>query len=398
MNNNFKKNLGITLIFVVSGLQFFSYFGSVLVTPSLSKLSNGYANLEHNRPYPVDWVWVTVIGRITGAYILCNLTLRIGFFKVMRIMIFAYILIATLVSLYTFTDTLLYDDIKFMFLQRFLYSFFIPASFMLPALFFLKQRIKNPIMLSAYACLSVGLGTFLIFKYLAIRNFYDSWYHMIFYVSVVSGICYFFAENLLSKFIDYQPSFTTIKLPFSRLILASSFGGVCGATFSYHLAFIHSYVQEVLIGNNIQSISVTYYYALLISIIPVAKLVYAKSIFNPLKFSTLSVCLIAIIMANINEIGLKVYIAEQVIFGFLTAILLAPCHALYYQLFKDTQNYLNGMFWFVSFFTLFATTPHFFRKFFEIKEYAWLSIVYLLPVSLLFIVALNNYAKEIKVK
>ena len=93
MSSIFKKNLGIILILMVSGLQFFSYIGSILVTPTLLKSLHGYTSLKTSRPFLMDWVWVTVIGRIIGAYVLCKLALHIGFFKVMRIMVIAHILL-----------------------------------------------------------------------------------------------------------------------------------------------------------------------------------------------------------------------------------------------------------------------------------------------------------------
>ncbi len=397
MSSIFKKNLGIILILMVSGLQFFSYIGSVLVTPTLLKSLHGYTSLKTSRPFLMDWVWVTVIGRIIGAYVLCKLALHVGFFKVMRIMVIAHILLAILISTYNFTGILLYRDIQFMFLHRSLHAFFIPASFMLPSLFLLNQRIKTPIMLSAYTCLSVGLGTLLLYKYLAFVQFCDGWYNIIFYASVVSSLCYIFAEKLLNKVITHQTPFSAVKLPLNGLFLVCTFGGLCGISFSYHFAFVDSYINEVLISNGAQNASFSYfYYALLVAIIPIARFIYAKSIFTPLKFSALGICLLALIITTIPVMTLNMYIAEQIIFGFLVAMLLAPCHALVYQLFENTHNYLDGMFWFVSCFTLFAITPHFFRKLLGIQSLAWLSILYLVPIALLFIFALSRYEREVR--
>ncbi|MEI6627802.1 MAG: hypothetical protein WCN27_00105 [Alphaproteobacteria bacterium] len=148
-----------------------------------------------------------------------------------------------------------------------------------------------------------------------------------------------------------------------------TFGGICGITFSYHFAFVDSYVNEVLINSDLQNASFSYYYySLLVAIILVAKFVYTKSIFNPLKFLTLGICLIAIIIANTDLITLRMYIAEQIIFGFLAAILLVPSHALVYQLFNDTRNYFDGMFWFVSFLPYLQLHLTFFVSCLELKH------------------------------
>ena len=389
-----KQHLYVILLLMVSGLQFFSYLGSVLVTPKLVKSLHGYTSLKTNMPFLVDWVWVTVIGRIIGAYLLCKLTLLIGFFKVMRLLVLVHILLAIAISSFNFTGTLLYEDIQFMFVHRFLHAFFIPASFMLPSLFLLNQHPKNPIILSGYACLSIGLGTLLIYKYLDFVQFYDGWHNVILYASVVSGVCYLFAEKLLRS-TQRPPPLITEKLPWHRLFLVCTYAGTCGISFSYHFAFVDIYVKEILMGIDYQKCSFAYYYyALLIAIVPVAKFVYKQGMFMPLKLATLGICLVAILMANTHTITLPFYIVEQLIFGCLAAILLVPCHALVYQLFKDRPNYFEGMFWFVTCFTLFAITPHFFLKLLGVQALPWLGILYLLPIAGLFIVALSYYEKQ----
>ena len=105
----------------------------------------------------------------------------------------------------------------------------------------------------------------------------------------------------------------------------------------------------------------------------------------------------AVTLAIVQQITSNMYIAEQIIFGFLAAVLLVPCHALVYQLFKDTRNYFEGMFWFVTCFTLFAITPHFFIKLIGIKSLPWLGILYIVPIAFLFILALGRYEKEVRV-
>jgi hypothetical protein len=110
-----------------------------------------------------------------------------------------------------------------------------------------------------------------------------------------------------------------------------TFRGLCGISFSYNFSFVDSYINEVLISNGAQNASFSYfYYALLVAIIPIARFIYAKSIFTPLKFSALGICLLALIITTIPVMTLNMYIAEQIIFGFLVAMLLAPCHALYH--------------------------------------------------------------------
>jgi hypothetical protein len=133
-----------------------------------------------------------------------------------------------------------------------------------------------------------------------------------------------------------------------------------------------------------------YYYSVVVSIIPVAKFVYAKNLFTPLKLSTIGIVIIAISLASSSQITYHMYIIEQIIFGFLSAVLIAPCHALVYQLFKDTQNYFEGMFWFVTSFSVLAIAPHLLTKFLEIHLLSWAGIIYIVPVGFLFIFALSR--------
>ena len=128
MQNILKKNLGTALLLIVVGLQFFSYLGSILITPNLSKSLHGYSNLKNDLPLVVDWVWVTIFGRIIGGYILCKMAIKIGFFNIMRIIVISHILLAILVSSINITGTILYQDIQFLFVHRFFHAFLIPAS------------------------------------------------------------------------------------------------------------------------------------------------------------------------------------------------------------------------------------------------------------------------------
>ncbi len=138
-----------------------------------------------------------------------------------------------------------------------------------------------------------------------------------------------------------------------------------------------------------------YYYALVAAIIPVARFVYKKEFFTPLKITTLAITLTAITLAIFQQITAGLYITEQIIFGLLAAILFVPCHALFHQLFKYTRNYFEGMFWFITGFTLFAITPNFFLKLLGVKSLPWLGLLYILPIAFLFIFALNQYEKEL---
>ncbi len=398
MQSIFKKNLGTALLLIVVGLQFFNYLGSILLTPDLSKSLHGYRNLKTDLPFLVDWVWITVFGRIIGGYILCKLAICIDFFNTMRIIVISHTLLAILVSSINITSTILYQDIQFLFAHRFFHAFLIPASFMLPTLFLLNQNEKKPIMLSAYSLLAVSTGSLLIYKYLAIVEFAKGWNNIIFYVSIISCICYFFAEKFLRNE-TCHPNFIGKKPTFSRLLLVCTFGGICGISFSYHFAFVDSYVNNVIICKGYTNASFSYfYYALITAIIPVAKLVYKKDIFIPLKFSSIGIILTTIIMTVTPTISLSVYILEQIIFGVLVAVLIVPCHSLVHQLFRNTNNYFKGMFWFTTFSTLFSITPHFFLKLLGIKSLPWLGIIYVIPIALLFILALSKYEKEIKTR
>ena len=305
-----------------------------------------------------------------------------------------YILLALSVSSANFTDVILYKDVQFLFVFRFINAFLIPAPFMLPILFLLNQNPKKPIMLSAYVCLAIGIGTILIYKFLSIIKFCNGWQNIMLCASVIGGICYLFFEKHIPDDTPRTPP-TTSKLDFGKILLVAAFGGTCGVTFRYHFAFVDSYVNNLIICGNCQNVSFAYYYyAILISIIPVAKFIYRKNIFSPLKISAVGINLIAIIIAITPEITLDFYIIEQVLFGILTAVLLVPCHALVYEIFKDTPNYFDGMFWFVTFFSLFAITRHFFLKLLGISSLPWLSLLYIAPISSVFIFALSRYEQK----
>ena len=246
------------LLLIVVGLQFFCYLGSTMVNVNVLKSLHGFSNLIPDRLLTNDWVWVTIFGRIIGGYILCKLAFRIGFFKVMRIIVIAYILLAISIVSHNFTDTVLYQDLQFLFVHRLIHAFLIPASFMLPSLFLLNYYTSKPIMLSAYVNIGIGLGSLLLYKYLAIVKFAKDWHNIILYASAISGAFYFLTEKFLSKGITDKP-LTHLKLPLSRLFLVCAFGGICGITFSYHFALVDPYVKNVMISSDCQGTSFIYY-------------------------------------------------------------------------------------------------------------------------------------------
>lgn len=90
----------------------------------------------------------------------------------------------------------------------------------------------------------------------------------------------------------------------------------------------------------------------------------------------------------------NMYILEQIVFGALAAILVAPCHALVYKIGSKTHNIFEGIFWFVSAYSLLALTPPFFLRLLGIEAVQWLSILYVLPISALFVFILTKYEKE----
>lgn len=143
MNYDFKKNISIILLFTVVSIHFFIYLGSAFLSPSLPTSLLGYTDFKPKLPYLVDWVWVTIIGRIIGAYILCKLALRLGFIYLMRIVVVLYILLALSVSSANFTDIIVYKDVQLLFVHRFINTFLMPAPFMLVSLFLLNQKPKK---------------------------------------------------------------------------------------------------------------------------------------------------------------------------------------------------------------------------------------------------------------
>ncbi len=260
MNYDLKKNISITLLLIVVSVHFFIYLGSAFLSPTLPASLLGYTDLNPKLPYLVDWAWVTVIGRIIGAYILCKLALRLGFIYLMRIVVVLYILLALSVSSANFTDIIVYKDVQLLFIHRFINAFLMPAPFMLVSLFLLNQKPKKPIMLSAYACLAVALGAILIYKSLAIIKFANGWQNIMLCSSIIGGICYVLFEKYTPNKTDNIPP-STIKLEFSEIFLISVFAGTCGITFSYHFAFLDIYINNIVIcskSNNCQNASFAY--------------------------------------------------------------------------------------------------------------------------------------------
>ncbi len=392
MQSSFQKNFSIIIILILVGLQFCSYLGSSFLVHNLPKPLHGYTKLESNLPYLVDWVWVTLIGRILGAYTLCKLAQRMSLFFVMRIVIATHVILAILISYTNLGHTLLYQDSTFLFVYRFLRAFIFPATFLVPSLLFLNYANKKSIMLSAYVYLAIGLSAFLIYSYLEI--FSKELSHKLFYIAILMGIVYIIFEKYNTTEIKNTPE-TTHKATLSKIFLVSVFGGTCGITVSYHFAFIDSYVNTVILSGDYQNISFSYYYyTILISIIPVAKFIYKTNSSTQLKVASIWTSFIALTIAVIPEISLNVYIAEQIAFGLLTAVLIVPSQALVYQIFKGTHNCFEGIFWFISCFSLFSVTPHFFVKLLGVASLPWLSLLYILPISLLLIFAISKYEQK----
>lgn len=394
-NENLKKNLSIFLTILVVGLQFFNYFLAPILHPNFLKQMFGHTQLIINIPYLGDWNLVMIIGRIIGAYILCIFIIRLGFFCIMRIVVVAHIMLSISTASLDFSKDITYTNMLIITINRFFYAFLTPASFMMPSLYLLSQNFKKPVLLSSIICLAISFAAISAFECLNFIKFTTYWYEPLLYSSILMLICYLFFEININKVPVATLPINKRKLNYNEIFLLISFGGNCGITMSYHFVFNELFVHKTFLGDSYPIKSIYYcYYTLTFLLIPVAKFVYKKNLFVPLKPASLGIIFLSVINVIVPTMSSNMYILEQIVFGALAAILVAPCHALVYKIGSKTHNIFEGIFWFVSAYSLLALTPPFFLRLLGIEAVQWLSILYVLPISTLFIFALTKYQKE----
>ncbi len=297
------------------------------------------------------WLAFSFIGRICGAYFIGKYANKVSFFNIIRLITIGHILIALLVVTVCITGEDFYRAYQSFYLARFLYSALMLVTIILPALYLLSRYPESQhIMISTYIGVATFLGKFfahILTSYVPTPHM-QVWYWLPVLLSCLSLGIYTYVQKhtplLIKKtepLIKYPSTLTHKK------VWAFTIGAACNAGISYYYSFLSPYLASIVIVKNYGLIwnQPPFYAALGLFLFPAAKICQK---FGVLK--TMSVSLISMFILGVSipfmEISDTAYIISQIFFAFFLAGLLSPSLAILYQLFKNTHNMFDAIFWF----------------------------------------------------
>ncbi len=297
------------------------------------------------------WLTCSFIGRVLGAYIIGKYANKASFFSVIRLITIGHILVTFLVVTACITGEDFYRTYQGFYLVRFLYSALMPVTIVLPAIYLLS-RYPEPqhIQISASIALATFLGKFL--AYILVSYLPDPhmriWYWLPVLASFLSLGIYVYVHKHTP--IVVKKTQTIIKYPLSLIhkkVLAFVIGAACNVGISYYYSFLTPYLANIVIVKDYGLIwdQPPFYTALGLFLVPAAKVCQKFGSLKIMSISLISLLILGICIPYMN-ISDTVHIVSQIFFAFFLAGLVAPSLAIVYQLFKNTHNIFNAIFWF----------------------------------------------------
>jgi len=141
-------------------------------------------------------------------------------------------------------------------------------------------------------------------------------------------------------------------MPLEIKTLAALIGAACSTGIFYHHFFASYYSLNIKIVETSADLgSVTYYALCALFFLPAAKLCEKFGLY---KTALVSLCALFILGINsvLSSPDSMMYVAQQILFSFFTALFISPALVVLYRVYKNYSNGLGGMYYFVLGFSL----------------------------------------------
>ncbi len=399
----FLWNRSTFCIFLIVILQSFCTLKLLWLNSLLAQTSTEIFSLKNGTTFICTWAVVSFFSRIMGGHTLGKYAEKKGFMATQKILISGYILTTALFFLSClFADQ--FQSTKLLMLVISYSNLFLgSAALVSPAMYLMKiSKTSDHVNISMFMIFGSGLGYVLAYAVSAKCNL-QNMSGIIFGCSLLCGYIFYCAKKGI---INLEKSHTPEKQKPPQnapntvaKFLAVLIGGVCGAGLSHNYFFIEPYVLNVSIINarNFQMGYMFFYIALglfmmlasricdfvdwsklmFISLIGVLLVMFSLSIYDvskghiyliyqvlfafffgricdfvdwsKLMFISLIGVLLVMFSLSIYDVSKgHIYLIYQVLFAFFFAGFLAPSLALVFSLFKNSQPFYNGIFWYSS--------------------------------------------------
>lgn len=404
-SENFKLHIGIVLIFLCSLLHHFDLM-SVFRLHSLF-LTKSFT-VQYSAQVTEHWVWVTVVGRILGALCIYKIVTKFGFFKAILFTCIGHALVSfVFVALEVVQSTSFNSYYNLLVAIRFLYAFFTPSAFMVPAMYCFKIiHSKHHYLFSVCAALIWPL-TGIISRY-----FLDCSYHLslqssslVFFVSAALGLVFCLCAIFCLKDLRAQ-NFFQVPTKKSNYVLCVFFfllGAICSVGIFYPSYIFHHYITDVLILSLPKGISPSYlHWILLLFFLPISGVVTSRVGFvKSLHISFLGLIASAVILWITPCVTASIYLGFQVSFVMFFSLFLAQVYFMAYRVARKTQSIYYPVIWVVlgySFATVLEIYVNKLRLPINLPTISTLLLAFMILICLIVINKYNFFTRREKLK
>ncbi len=350
----FLWNRSTFCIFLIVILQSFCTLKLLWLNSLLAQTSTEIFSLKNGTTFICTWAVVSFFSRIMGGHTLGKYAEKKGFMATQKILISGYILTTALFFLSClFADQ--FQSTKLLMLVISYSNLFLgSAALVSPAMYLMKiSKTSDHVNISMFMIFGSGLGYVLAYAVSAKCNL-QNMSGIIFGCSLLCGYIFYCAKKGI---INLEKSHTPEKQKPPQnapntvaKFLAVLIGGVCGAGLSHNYFFIEPYVLNVSIINarNFQMGYMFFYIALGLFMMLASRICDFVD-WSKLMFISLIGVLLVMFSLSIYDVSKgHIYLIYQVLFAFFFAGFLAPSLALVFSLFKNSQPFYNGIFWYSS--------------------------------------------------
>ncbi len=349
-----RKNTEFLLIPLAVTCQFFACAGMYFMKSYAGSYVSPIPLLPSPPPlldtFFLYWFTFSFIGRVFGAYFFGKYADRTSFFSVMRLVTICHILLSFLVVIFCIAGKNSYHTYYGFYLARFLYSSLMPVTLILPAIYLLKKYPNSQhILISSIIILATFLGKFFayIFTHHVPAPHMQIWYWLPVFSSFLALYIYNHVEKNTSSAAYEAEVIKHSALSIHKKLMAFTIGVACNAGITYYYSFLNPYLVDIVIVKNYDFITsqLPFYIAFGLFVLPAAKICQKIGILKTLSMSLISILILGMGIPFITTSN-AVYAPFQILFACFLANLLAPSLAILHQLFKDTKNTFDTIFWF----------------------------------------------------
>ncbi len=317
-------------------------------TSAISPSSISLPALAHT--FIIYWFVFSFIGRIFGAYFFGKYADKTNFFKVMRLVAICHILLSLLIASVCITGDSSYHNYNAFYLASFLYSVLIPVTLILPAIYLLGRSPESQhILISTSIIFATFLGK--IFAYIYVHSIPEQHLQVWYLLPVLSTFISLGIYNHVEKrtFVPVNKIKTTkyLSAPIHKKLLALVIGAAGNAGITYYYSFLNPYLSDIVIVQNYGLIrgQLPFYAIFGLFLLPAAKICQNFGILKTLSISLTAIFILGISIPFMATSDF-VYTLCQILFACFLANLAAPSLAILHQLFKNTKNQFDTVFWF----------------------------------------------------